>query len=41
MESVTTTSVLAVIKGIAETLVWIGIVIGVVVGFVLGRLTKR
>jgi hypothetical protein len=32
---------LAVIKGIVETLVWIGIVIGVVVGFVLGRLTKR
>ena len=41
MESVTATSVLAVIKGILETLVWIGIVIGVVVGFVLGRLTKR
>ena len=32
---------LAVIKGIAETLVWIGIIIGVVAGFALGRLTKR
>ena len=37
----TPAEMLAVIKGIAETLVWIGIVIGVVVGFVLGRLTKR
>lgn len=30
---------LGVIKGIAETLIWFGIVIGVVVGFLLGRLT--
>jgi uncharacterized membrane-anchored protein YhcB (DUF1043 family) len=32
---------LAVIKGIAESLVWMGIVIGIVVGFLVGRLTKR
>ena len=41
MENLTGPGSLAVIKGIVETLLWIGIVIGVIVGVVIGRLTKR